>query len=165
MPMSDSVQQDTDTAGVVARPPLIYLGYLAAGFVLNYFWPWRFIGDGLAPDIRIAIGAAVAAAGIAIGVIAFIQFRRAGTAVPTWQPTTALVTGGLYRYSRNPIYVAQTLVYLGITLIGDNLWALLLIAPALMMIRYGVIAREEMYLERRFGADYSRYTMVVRRWL
>lgn len=162
--MSDSAPH-AETAGVVARPPLIYLGYLAAGFVLNYFWPWRIVGEALLSDIRIAIGAALAGGGIAIGAIAFIQFRRAGTAVPTWQPTTALVVAGLYRYSRNPIYVAQTLVYLGITLIGDNFWALLLVVPALMMIRYGVIAREEIYLERKFGAGYSQYMSVVRRWL
>jgi protein-S-isoprenylcysteine O-methyltransferase Ste14 len=153
-----------DTAGVVARPPVIFLGYLAAGFVLNYFWPWRIVGEALAGDVRVALGAAAAIAGIAIGVIAFVHFRRAGTAVPTWQPTTALVTSGPYRHSRNPIYVAQTLVYLGIALIGDNLWALLLVVPALMMIRYGVIAREEIYLGRKFGAPYGDYMNTVRRW-
>jgi len=163
--VSDSAGQAADTAGVVARPPLIYLGYLAAGFVLNYFWPWKFVGDALAADARLAAGAAMAAAGIVIGGFAFVQFRRAGTAVPGWQPTTALVTRGLYRYSRNPIYVAQTLVYLGITMIGDNLWALLLVMPTLMMIRYGVIAREEIYLGRKFGAAYGDYSSAVRRWL
>jgi protein-S-isoprenylcysteine O-methyltransferase Ste14 len=163
--VSENSGQDVDTAGVVARPPLIYLGYLAAGFVLNYFWPWRIVGDSLAIEVRQAIGVAIAALGIAIGVVAFLQFRRAGTAVQTWRPTTALVSHGLYRYSRNPIYVAQTLVYLGIALIGDNLWALLLVLPALMMIRFGVIAREEVYLERRFGDAYSQYRGTVRRWL
>lgn len=163
--MNEDIQPKADIAGVVARPPLIYLGYLAAGFVLNYFWPMRIVGEALDVDVRQAGGAGLAAAGIAIGILAFVQFRRAGTAVPTWQPSTALVTRGLYRYSRNPIYIAQTLVYLGITLIGDNLWALLLVLPALMMIRFGVIAREEIYLERKFGAAYGEYRSAVRRWL
>jgi protein-S-isoprenylcysteine O-methyltransferase Ste14 len=153
-----------EIAGVVARPPVIFLGYLALAFVLAYFWPWEFIGDALERDSRIALGAAMALAGLVLIIVAFVQFRRAGTNIETWRPTQAIVTRGLYGYSRNPIYVGQTLIYLGLTVLGDNLWALILLVPTLMMIRYGVIAREEAYLERKFGVAYIDYKDRVRRW-
>jgi protein-S-isoprenylcysteine O-methyltransferase Ste14 len=104
------------------------------------------------------------AAGIATGIVGFLQFRRAGTDVRPDQPTTALVTDGIYRYSRNPLYIAQALIYAGIALAADSLWALALLVPTLIVIRYGVIAREEAYLERKFSDDYRRYKTAVRRW-
>jgi protein-S-isoprenylcysteine O-methyltransferase Ste14 len=93
------------------------------------------------------------------------RFRRAGTPVCTNRPTTALVTVGIYRRTRNPMYVALTLLYAGIALAADSFWALALLAPLLLLMRYGVIAREERYLAREFGARYLEYRAAVRRWL
>ena len=90
---------------------------------------------------------------------------RAHTPVDPMKPTTALVTEGPFRYSRNPIYVALTLLYLGVAFLVNALWILLLVVPALVVIRYGVIAREEVYLARKFGEAYRQYTTQVRRWL
>jgi protein-S-isoprenylcysteine O-methyltransferase Ste14 len=81
------------------------------------------------------------------------------------KPTTALVTEGPFRYSRNPSYVALTLLYVGVALLINALWILLLVVPALVVLRYGVIAREEAYLTRKFGEAYRQYTTQVRRWL
>jgi protein-S-isoprenylcysteine O-methyltransferase Ste14 len=81
------------------------------------------------------------------------------------KPTTALVTEGPFRYSRNPIYVALTLLYVGVALLINALWILLLVVPAVLVLRYGVIAREEAYLTRKFGDAYRQYTTQVRRWL
>jgi protein-S-isoprenylcysteine O-methyltransferase Ste14 len=81
------------------------------------------------------------------------------------KPTTALVTEGPFRYSRNPIYLALTLLYVGVALLINALWILLLIVPVLLVIRYGVIAREEAYLTRKFGDTYRQYTARVQRWL
>jgi protein-S-isoprenylcysteine O-methyltransferase Ste14 len=81
------------------------------------------------------------------------------------KPTTALVTEGPFRYSRNPIYVALTLLYVGVALLINALWILLLIVPAVLVLRYGVIAREEAYLARKFGDAYRQYMAQVRRWL
>jgi protein-S-isoprenylcysteine O-methyltransferase Ste14 len=81
------------------------------------------------------------------------------------QPTAALVTEGPFRYSRNPIYVALTLLYLGVALLINALWILLLVVPAVLVLRYGVIAREEAYLAWKFGDTYRQYTAQVRRWL
>jgi protein-S-isoprenylcysteine O-methyltransferase Ste14 len=79
--------------------------------------------------------------------------------------TTALVTEEPFRYSRNPIYVVLTLLYLGVAFLVNALWILLLVVPVLVVIRYGVIAREEAYLTRKFGDAYHQYTTQVRRWL
>jgi protein-S-isoprenylcysteine O-methyltransferase Ste14 len=90
---------------------------------------------------------------------------RAHTPVDPLKPTTALVTEGPFRYSRNPLYVALTLLYLGVAFLVNVLWILLLVVPALVVLRYGVIAREEAYLARKFGTAYHYYTTQVRRWL
>ena len=93
-----------------------------------------------------------------------MRFNRAGTNVPTYRPTTALVTGGPYRYSRNPLYISLFLAYAGIGIVADNLWILALGVPLFLIMRYGVVAREERYLERKFGQAYRDYKASVRRW-
>ena len=163
--MPEQSRGGDDLAGVVAPPPLIYLGFLAAGLGLGYLWPLAIAGDGVPVAARTGVGAALAALGIVIGIAGFRQFRRAGTDVRPDRPTTALVTTGIYRYSRNPLYLSQTLVYGGIALAADSLWAMAFLVPTLVVVRYGVIAREEAYLERKFGDDYRRFKAAVRRWL
>jgi len=163
--MTDPSVGQRDTAGVIAPPPLIYAGFLLAGVALNYGWPMAIVGADFSREIRFAVAAALGALGIVVGVAGFLQFRRAGTDVRPDRPTTALVTDGLYRYSRNPLYVSQTLVYLAIALAADDWWAFVLILPTLLLIQTGVIAREEAYLERKFGDSYRAYKAGVRRWL
>jgi len=92
------------------------------------------------------------------------KFRAAGTAVPANKPTTAIVRTGPYRFSRNPIYLAFSLLQLGIAIWVNSLWLLATLAVALALIHV-VIAREERYLERKFGAEYLAYKASVRRWL
>jgi len=94
-----------------------------------------------------------------------LVFRRAGTSVPTQTPTTALVIRGLYHYSRNPIYIALSLVHLGVAVAVDSPWIAATLPIVLIVIRYGVIAREEAYLEAKFGQAYRDYKARVRRWL
>jgi protein-S-isoprenylcysteine O-methyltransferase Ste14 len=106
---------------------------------------------------------------IAVGVILFVlslyRFRHLGTSVQTRKPTTTLITDGPYRFSRNPIYLAFTIFSAGIGIAADLPWILALLVPALVVIRWGVIAREERYLEHKFGEDYRRYKAAVRRWV
>jgi hypothetical protein len=103
------------------------------------------------------------AGAVAIVVPAFRAMARAGTSFRTERPTTAIVTDGPFRYTRNPIYVALTLLYLGIGTVLNALWVLLLIVPVMVLMQLGVIAREERYLERKFGDEYLRYKARVRR--
>jgi protein-S-isoprenylcysteine O-methyltransferase Ste14 len=152
---------DTDNAGVIARPPLIYLGFLALGLVLDLVWPASIFDGGA----RYSAGFVLVAAGAGIVALGFREFRKAGTNVEPDKPTTAIVVTGPFAYSRNPLYVSLSLIYVGIAIAADSAWTLLLLAPMLAVMRYGVIAREERYLERKFGEEYLRYKARVRRWV
>jgi protein-S-isoprenylcysteine O-methyltransferase Ste14 len=96
---------------------------------------------------------------------AVVTMTRAGTNVPTNRPSTTIVESGPYRLTRNPIYVGMFLGLIGLGLAFDNLWLLLVLVPFALVIRYGVVAREEAYLERKFGDAYRGYRARVRRWL
>ncbi len=85
--------------------------------------------------------------------------------MPTGQPTAALVSRGPYRFSRNPIYLSMSLLHAGIAIAADNIWMLGLLPPVMLIINYGVIVREEAYLERAFGDEYRAYKTRARRWL
>ena len=111
------------------------------------------VGGGL-----ILIGVAIVAAGVG-------NFSRAATPVPSNQPVRALVTTGIHGWSRNPIYVGMLLLYAGIGIAARSPWVLIFALPLIIILRYGVVAREEAYLERRFGDAYRDYKARVRRWL
>jgi protein-S-isoprenylcysteine O-methyltransferase Ste14 len=151
----------TDTAGVVVRPPVLYLGSLIAGGLLDLMFPAPLPEHAL----RLPAAGLLLVVGVALLIVCFRRFTAAGTNVPTWLPTTALVISGPYRFSRNPIYVALTLAYLGLALGYGSWWPLVLLAPLLIVMRYGVIGREERYLEARFGDAYRAYRSSVRRWI
>lgn len=91
--------------------------------------------------------------------------RRAHTNIDPRQPTTTIVVEGPYRFTRNPIYLSLTLLYSGLTVLFNALSGLLLLPIALIILRRGVIEREERYLERKFGEQYLSYKQRVRRWL
>jgi len=152
------------TAGVIARPPLLFLGALVLGFVLERLLPLPFAVPGGGPLSWIA-GGALAAIGVAFFIAGIRDFTRAGTPVPTNEPTRVLVTSDVHAWTRNPIYLGMFLLYAGIGIASGSLWILILIVPLAIVIRFGVIAREEAYLERRFGAAYVGYKARVRRWI
>lgn len=150
-----------DHADVLIHPPLLYLGGLIAGLALDWWLPY----PALPRTLQFSVGAILIFAGLVIAVSAMRRFRRAGTTVPTHEPTSAVVTSGIYRFSRNPIYVGMTLLYLGIAVMADGAWTAAMLIPILAIMRYGVVAREEAYLERKFGDAYRDYKAAVRRWL
>jgi len=166
MEMDPAGQQvtDTGTAGVIARPPLLFLAALLIGFVLDRLLrlpfpaPWIDLVQWIIGGSLILIGLALAAAGIR-------NFSRAGTPVRSIKPTRALVTTGIHGWTRNPIYLGMFLLYGGIGVAAQSPWILILTLPLAITIRYGVVAREEAYLERRFGDAYRDYKARVRRWL
>lgn len=150
-----------DTAEVIAPPPLIYLGGLAIGFVLELLGP----GASLPGIVRFGLGGALLAAGLGLLGWWIASFRRAETPMPPWEPTTALVTDGPYRLSRNPAYLADAVIFAAIALLADAPWVLLALPPVLAVMQQGVIKREERYLERRFGQTYRDFTARTRRWI
>jgi len=155
---------DAGTAGVIARPPLLFLAALLLGLAFDRLLPWPFTFPGtdmlqwIIAGSMIILGVAIMAAGIR-------NFSRAATPVPSNQPVRALVTSGIHGWSRNPIYVGMFLIYAGIGIAVRSPWILILALPLAVTIRNGVVAREEAYLERRFGEDYCHYKARVRRWI
>ena len=154
---------DTATAGVVARPPLLFLGALLLGIAADRLLPSLFNIPGW--GIRWIVAGFLILVGVALAVAAIRNFSQAATPVPTNMPTRALVTTGIHGWSRNPIYVGFFLIYVGIAVAARSPWALILALPLALTIRYGVVAREEAYLERRFGDAYREYKTRVHRWL
>jgi protein-S-isoprenylcysteine O-methyltransferase Ste14 len=96
---------------------------------------------------------------------AIVTITRAGSNVPTHLPTTTIVDSGPHRFTRNPIYLGMFLGLVGLAIAFDNLWLLMMLLPFALVIRYGVVARKEAYLERKFGDVYRGYRSRVRRWL
>jgi protein-S-isoprenylcysteine O-methyltransferase Ste14 len=140
---------DRETAGVILPPPFVYLGGLLPG---------------LAGTVGLSAAVALGLLGLALVLIAARRFSEAGTAIPPYRPSTALVTRGLYRVSRNPIYLGFALIYLALMAGFASLGALVLLPAVLLVMEFGVIRREECYLERRFGQPYRDYRARVRRW-
>lgn len=155
---------DTATAGVMARPPVLFLTALLLGTVLDRVLTLP-LGAPEGTAVRLAISGLLILIGAAVTAAGIRDFSRAGTPVPTTEPTRVLVTTGAHGLSRNPIYIGMFLMYGGIGVGTRSPWALLLALPLAIVIRYGVVAREESYLERRFGDAYRIYRSCVRRWL
>jgi protein-S-isoprenylcysteine O-methyltransferase Ste14 len=158
---------NTDTAGVVARPPLLFLAALLLGFVSDHLLPLPspIPGVGLVHWVFAAIAGSLVVIGIAVFAAGIRNFSDAATPVQGTKPTRVLVTTGIYRWSRNPIYLGMFLVYAGIGMAVRSPWILVLVLPLAIIMRYGVVAREEAYLERRFGDTYRDYKDRARRWL
>ena len=150
-----------DSPGVIVFPPVLPLGSLALGLTLHFFLPVHLFASGWP---RIA-GAVLAAVCIIVGWWAIAAMKRAETNVRPNQPALAIVTDGPFRFSRNPIYVANSIVYLGLALAFDTAWPLFLFVPMMMVLYWGIILREERYLEAKFGEAYLEYKTRVRRWL
>ena len=151
-----------DTAQVIVRPPLAWSIAVIAGLALNWLLPLPFLPVDLPAGW---LGAIVFVLALALVAWAIVTITRAGSNVPTNLPTTTIVASGPYRFTRNPIYLGMFLGLIGLAIAFDNLWLLMMLVPFALVIRYGVVAREETYLERKFGDVYRRYHTRVRRWL
>jgi protein-S-isoprenylcysteine O-methyltransferase Ste14 len=151
-----------DTANVIVRPPIAWALAVLVGLALDWLVPLPFVPAAL--PVR-WLGALLFALALALFAWAIATMTRAGSSVPTSLPTTAIVDTGPYRFTRNPIYLGMVLALVGLAIAFDSLWLLLTLVPFALVIRYGVVAREEAYLERKFGDVYRRYRSRVRRWL
>lgn len=153
-------ERTQDHAGVQAPPPLIYLSGLFAGAWLQYKFPLSFLPRKFR---TLSGGILIGSATLLLGTCLRIM-RRAGTNVSPTQPTTELIVEGPYRATRNPIYLGLTMLYAGIALLINSLWAILLLPLILRIMNRGVIEREESYLEQKFGERYRQYKKQVARW-
>jgi protein-S-isoprenylcysteine O-methyltransferase Ste14 len=154
---------DWDKKGPAVKfpPPLIFVIAMLCSFALQQRLP---IGLGLPMPLRLA-GLALLLVGTVLLVLASFGFARARTAIEPWKPTTAIVTSGVYAWSRNPIYVAFCLITSGIGLASVNVWMVFSTVPAALLVYSLAIKKEEQYLQQKFGDEYLQYQRRVRRWL
>jgi protein-S-isoprenylcysteine O-methyltransferase Ste14 len=152
---------EQDKPGIVAPPPLIYLGALIFGLLLNRRLPIGFLPRGIGRGLGWSL--------LGAGALLLVWFEwamwQADTSSNPYKPVKHIVTEGPFRYTRNPGYLSMAMIYTGIASLANALWAILLLPGALLVIRRSVIEREERYLEGKFGEEYLRYKEQVRRWI
>lgn len=152
----------TDRPNTIHWPPILYAVVLVAGGALHYALP---IPALLSPPLCTIIGLPVLLAGLAFGVAALMRFRADRTPFDPTAAATALATGGIYRFSRNPMYLGAILAFAGLGIWLKTSWLIVLMPVLAIALLVLAITREEAYLERRFGADYRAYRDRVRRWI
>ncbi len=154
-------EQEQQTPGIRVKPPLVYAVSLFIGLAIEQLlplgsipWTWR-----AGPAVIL-----IASAGLLIAPTV-MRFRKADTPFDVRKPATTLITDGPYRYSRNPGYLALTLLYLGLGVLFSSAWVCVLVVPTLLIMIVAVVGKEELHLESQFGEEYLRYKTAVRRWL
>lgn len=161
MTMFDPAQ---DSARVIAPPPLIGLAALVVGLALDWLLPANMLTAALTFWTRIITGGLLAVAGVGLMVSANREFQRARTEVKPWLPSTQIVSSGAYRYMRNPMYVGVFLIIGGLAIALASDWTLVMLIPMVLVLHYGVVRREECYLEGKFGDVYREYCRAVPRY-
>ena len=163
MPRNKMKGNSKKTAGVIFPPPFIYLISIIAGIIVNLAWRIKIFPYSGIP--RIILGIAVILIAISIFINAFKALEKAKTPIQPYKPTLKIVKQGPYSFSRNPVYLSFSLAQIGFALLLNNLWVLIALIPAILAIHYGVILREEKYLENKFGKEYISYKKSVSRWI
>ena len=153
-----------DNPGVIAPPPLIFLSGLIFSGIVHWFYPFYSLPPEYLTISRI-LGVLLIVFGLGIILIAKVKMQRAKTNIEPWKPTNAIVTDGIYSYSRNPVYVAMAVIFFGVNLIFNSVWFAPFLVLVLLVMHYGVILREERYLENKFGDEYLNYKKKVRSWI
>ena len=155
------VRLATDSARVIAPAPVLYAVAFLVGLVAEFVLPTA----PLPRVVELWLGAVIILISIPIVVSAVRALARGRTAFDASKPTTRIVTDGAFRYSRNPTYLSLTLLYVGLAFVVGSFWVLLMVVPAVAVTHWGVVLREERYLESKFGEEYRRYAQRVRRWV
>jgi len=159
--MPSELPPEEDRPGVPIAPPLLFVLPILTSFALEWFAPTSFVHG----TLRCILGVLIVVAGIALTVGGFVTQKRAGTDPIPFNPSTRIVAHGLYRFTRNPMYVGFALCTLALAILADSTWMLLAVPIGIFLIDRIVIVREERYLERKFGEEYLNYKRRVRRWL
>ena len=161
MESNDASTTATDNPGVAVLPPILYGGAFIVVLMLQWIWPLKIVRQ----PIAFWLGLALSVPALVIGAWGRRTMHGARTNISPLKPAISLVTSGPYRFSRNPLYVAITFLYLGFTLLLNSWWGVALLAPVLAILHFGVVRREERYLERKFGEEYDSYRSRVRRYV
>lgn len=154
-------QQDRPEISPLVHPPLVALLFIVIAYFLGRFVPLPFV----APAILRYMGLALTFLGFLLGISSFIEFRRARTTLDPHGSARNLVTSGIYRFTRNPIYLGFLLMVIGLPLNSGLYWGIVLAPLYVLLMNRLIIRHEEAYLEKKFGKIYTDYTARVRRWL
>jgi protein-S-isoprenylcysteine O-methyltransferase Ste14 len=160
--MTNTTAVAADHPGVIAMPPFLYLGVFLAAVIAQWLVPLPIFTR---TAMAVTLGLTMAVAAIAVAGWGRRTMTAAGTNVRPTRPATTIVTAGPFRYSRNPLYVALTLLYVGLTTAVNTWWGMVLLVPLLATMHFGVVLREERYLDRKFGDSYRAYRSRVRRYV
>jgi protein-S-isoprenylcysteine O-methyltransferase Ste14 len=152
-----------DTAAVIAPPPLLALAAIVVGLALDWLAPLGWMAA-VPPYVRYSLAALLIALAAFVSLRAVRAFGRAGTEVKPWLPSTVLVTGDIFSRTRNPMYWGLGLLIAGIGFALASDWMFAALAAFATAIHYGVVLREERYLEAKFGEPYRRYRSSVPRY-
>ncbi len=153
-----------DRPGIIAPPPVLTVLAIGAGLAADHFLRLPLMAGGL-KSLRIAVTALLAMVAAALLVAAKREFHKHRTTANPYRPSTAVVTTGIYRLTRNPIYVAMMLVVAAVGVGANTLWLLAALVPLGLLLHFGVVKREERYLAAKFGGAYEQYLSGTRRWL
>ena len=153
-----------NNAGVIAPPPLLALAVIVIGIALDWLLPAYVLSLLLSLEDRIVIGVLLIVIGLGLAVSALGLFRSAKTHAEPWKPSTALVTEGIFKWLRNPMYVGVTLILAGLSILLASDWMLVMTIVFVPVIHFGVVKREERYLTAKFGEAYRRYMAAVPRY-
>ena len=145
-------------------PPVIYIAAAALAALLNWLWPLPWLPEPVR-GLLFAIGGLAVAGAIAIDISAIRAMRRARTTIMPNKGSLHLVTSGPFSFTRNPIYLGNTMLMIGIGLIAGIVWFILLAPIAAFATSKLAIEREEQHLQTRFGKKYRDYRARVRRWI
>lgn len=154
-------EQDHPDINSLVHPPIVALLFLVIAYFLRRFVPLPYTP---AEFLRV-VGLALILFGFVLGLGAFVEFYKAHTTLNPHGSATHLVTSGIYRFTRNPIYLGFLLIIIGLPLNSGSYWGLVLSPFYMMTMTRLVIEKEEAYLGRKFGKTYVSYTSRARRWL
>jgi protein-S-isoprenylcysteine O-methyltransferase Ste14 len=157
------MSDEKDVPGVIVFPPLIPLAVLVVGILLDWLFPLALLSS-VPVVVRAVVGVALFVVGLSIMIAARRTFMRVGTNVNPRQPSLKIARDGVFAHVRNPMYFWGCLGLVGIILTFGLEWTFLLLVVGSLVLHFGVVLREERYLERKFGDEYRRYKASVPRY-
>jgi protein-S-isoprenylcysteine O-methyltransferase Ste14 len=158
---SEATIVERDAPGLIVPPPVIYLPAVVLGVLTDRLWPVALLPGA----VQYGLGGLFIVLSVSIMPFVLREFSKAHTHFDARKPVTALITSGPFRFSRNPSYLALTLLCVGSAIISDTVWIIAWLVLAVLLIDKGIIQREERFLEEKFGEVYRSYKAKVRRWL
>ena len=156
------MKKQKDHADIVAKPPVIYAVPFLIGILLNKFFSLKILSS--VSTSLLILSWILVVLGFFLAGWTLLTFLK-GEDVRPEKPTTVIIANGPFRFSRNPIYLSFNITYIGFSLILNNLWLIIFLPFAFLVLRYGVVSKEEQYLERKFGKKYLVYKKRTRRWI